>query len=92
MEGKFLDSFFVLRTEDVATYVEPCTKTGKISKILGLLAEVCLNSSVYIQYLTVNKIRCGGGKEYCGACEVLGVTPSACGSLGFGNEYVEGML
>ena len=65
---------------------------GKYPKKLGLLAEVSLDTAVYIKNLTIYEIRCRGGKEYCGACKVLGIAPATCGSLGLGDENVEGML
>jgi len=51
-----------------------------------LLAEICLYSSVNVENLSVNEIRSLGCKEYCGALEVLRVTPSTCGSFGIGYE------
>ena len=58
----------------------------------GLLAEVSLNTAVNVEYLTVYEIRCLGSKEYCRACKILGIAPTACGSLGIGDEAIEGML
>ena len=58
----------------------------------GLLAEICLYSTIYVEDLSVYKIGGLGCEEYGGTCEVFGIAPTACGSLGVGDEAVEWML
>ena len=58
----------------------------------GLFAEISLNTSINVEYLTVYKVGCLGCEEYGGACKVGGVAPAACGSFGIGDEAVEGVL
>lgn len=58
--------------------------------LLRLFANVCQNTAIDIQNVSVYGVGGIGGKEYCGACKLIGFEPAACGRL-CADERIEGM-